>query len=480
VTSTSQNEGDYPTYEWSANGGSFVDKTTQSVRWAAPNTSGVFTITAKATNAVGSSSNKASVFVGTGEQLITQNAGEVDLVGAGPNFHFLRTGDIKRGVDVSNYDYATRTASDAAPPLLENGINYAFSNNGDFEAHAADTTALAVTVRPRNVYLTDFNAHTMVRITTDGARPGSDQRNRFDYPSFSPNGQLVAYQRWAQTWDGVAPDSFHVYIYDRVLQTHTKVTYEWPFPRGFFPTFSTDSKWLVYVLDKNRNGQWDFFGSPMTGNTVDGSIAATVRFTNTGGSIVTGAPKDLKRPPMAWNPVQPILAVAAADNVLYLVQTTNTGATVTPVPAVVRASEIAWSPEGSQLAATYAATDGTETHYKVVTISPAGVVTERATALVGDNLRDLCFSPDGKYLLYRVTRGGGMWFNLVDTGAGKIPDAVPVTATDPIGVANDYRAQMTLRPLWTSTNLMIYPAFGTSIGNISPGVWTRDLSGLVN
>ena len=46
-------------------------------------------------------------------------------------------------------------------------------------------------------------------------------------------------------------------------------------------------------------------------------------------------------------------------------------------------------------------------------------------------------------------------------------------------MSNDYRAVMSLRPLWTNTNLMIYPSFGTSINN-TPGVWTRDLSGLVN
>jgi dipeptidyl aminopeptidase/acylaminoacyl peptidase len=182
---------------------------------------------------------------------------------------------------------------------------------------------------------------------------------------------------------------------------------------------------------------------------------------------------------MFWNPVSPVLAVTGADNVLYLVATTSTGANVTAVTEVARASEIAWSPDGSQLAASYAATIGDEVHYKVVTVSLAGVVTDRDTALVGDLIRDLWFSPDGKYLLYRIVRGGGQWFNIVDTGAGKLTAPVPVTPTDPIGLASAYRGVMSLHPVWTSTNLMLYPSFGTS-GNQTPGIWTRDLSGLVN
>ncbi|HKW14288.1 MAG TPA: hypothetical protein VJS69_07380 [Candidatus Krumholzibacteria bacterium] len=485
VTSSSQNEGDYPVYDWSANGGTFAETNKQTVRWIAPNASGVFTVTATATNAVNKSSNKASVFVGAGENLVTQFAGQVDLIGTGPDFHFLRSGDITRGVDVSAYNYASRTATDAAAPLTANGLNIAYSVDGGWGAYAADTTALAVTVRPRNIYLSDFGGHSTVRITKDGAMPGGPERNVYNYATFSPNGQLVTYQRWAQSWNPgpSAIDSFHVYIYNRVQNTHTLVTGGYQFPRGFFPTFSTDGKWLVYILDKNRSGQWDFFASPMTGNSVDVSLASVVRMTSTGGAMASGTPKELstvaaKHPPMFWNPVSPVLAVAAADEVLYLIATNSAGAAVTPVTEVVRASEIVWSPDGSQLAASYAATVGDEVHYKVVTVSLAGDVTDRDTGLVGDVIRDLWFSPDGKYLLYRIVRGGGQWFNIADTGAGKLTSPVPVTPTDPIGLSAAYRGVMSLHPVWTSTNLMVYPSFMT--GNQTPGIWTRNLAGLVN
>ena len=479
VTSSGENAGDFPVYEWSANGGTLLETNKQSVRWASPNASGVYTLTCKATNDVNSTTNKGSVFIGTGENLVTGNAGQVDLIGTGPNFHFLRSLDIKLGVDISNYDYGSHTATDAVPPQIPNGAAVAYSGDGLWAAYQTDTTLVGIVGKARNLYLADFSSQTANRFTSDGSRPGSAERNLYNQPSFSPNSEVIAYQRLAQSWDAVATDSFHVYIYDRVQQKRTKVTYEWPYPRGFFPTFSTDSKWLVYVLDVTRTGAWELYGSPMTGNTVDGSIAATVRMTNTGGAIMSGAPRELKRPPMAWNPVMPILAFAGADNVLYLVQTTSTGSNVIPVTEVQHANEVAWSADGSKVAASYWVTENDEVHYKVATITAAGVVTVRATALVGDLLRDLAFSPDGQWLLYRVTRGGSMWFNIVDTGAGKLTEPVAVTPADPIGLSNDYHNIMSLRPAWTSANLMIYPAFGTSANNTA-GIWVRSLAGVIN
>jgi hypothetical protein len=482
ITSSAENQGDYAVFKWSANGGTLIETDKQSVRWASPNTAGIFTITATASNDVNSVTNKTSVFVGTGENLITENAGQVDLITGGPNFHFLKTGDIgdiKTGVDITNFDYASRTSEDSAPPLRDGASSVAYSLDGAWAAYVADTTYAGLTVKPRNIYLTDFASHSAVQISVDGGRPANPERNVYNHPSFSPNSQVIAFQRLAQAWDPLDPDSFHVYIYDRVIHKRTLVTSGYQYPRALFPTFSTDSKWLVYALDTDRTGQWELYGSPMTGNEVAASAAAAVRLTNTGGSIISGAPKEIKQPPMAWNPVAPILALAGTDNVLYLVQTTSTGANVISVPEVSRATEVAWSPDGSQMAASYFVTDGEETHYKVATVSPAGVVTVRTTGLVGDILRDLAFSPDGKWLLYRVTRGGGMWFNVVDTGAGKFTDPVPVTQTDPTGASVTYRDAMSLRPTWTNTNTMFYPAWGTSTNN-TPGVWTRDLSGVVN
>jgi hypothetical protein len=73
----------------------------------------------------------------------------------------------------------------------------------------------------------------------------------------------------------------------------------------------------------------------MTGNTVDGSIAASVRLTNTGGSSSPGA-RDSKTP---WPGPVADLAISAADNVLYLVETTSSEPTSSR-PDVSRATSV--------------------------------------------------------------------------------------------------------------------------------------------
>jgi hypothetical protein len=478
VTSDAANEGDFPVMDWTADGGTFLEDDKQTVRWVAPNASGLFTITARATNHVNSATRDITLFVGAGTELLHEFAGQVDLINSGPDFHYFFVENLASGIDV--YKYVGGVASDAIANGVPPGIlpgNPAYSADGSMVAWSADTLQGHTTLRPRHVNVGDLGTGTYTRLTVDGAKPNNPERNRFDMPSFSPNKQVVAYQRFAQAWDTGGADSFLVYVSDIVANTRTKVTYELPSPRAFFPTFSTDSKWLVYVLDRQKNGQWELYGSPMTGNTVDGSLASLTKLTDTGGLIVTGAPATLKRPLMAWNPVSPVLAIAAADGVLHLVQTTATGAN--DIPVSIRAQEIIWSPTGTMLAATYTETVDGDNVSKIATVTSSGALTERVVAPVGDLIRDVAFSPDENWMVYRVTRGGGSWFNLLDIGAGTLAGPVPVTATDPAGFAALYRGAMTLRPVWTSANLLIYPSFNDNASG-TPGIYSRDLSGIVN
>jgi hypothetical protein len=131
------------------------------------------------------------------------------------------------------------------------------------------------------------------------------------------------------------------------------------------------------------------------------------------------------------------------------------------------------------LAAAYTTTIGEETHAVIATISLAGAITERVVAPVGDSVRDIAFSPDDSWLAYRQGRGGGNWISVADLSAGKLNQPVPVTPTNPNGQVAKYRGLMSIKPAWTSANLIIYPAWGLST-NGTPSLLTRDLSGLVD
>lgn len=473
VTSDSNNEGDFPVYDWTADGGTFVEDDKQTVHWVAPASSGIFTVTATATNAAGSASNHAVVFTGAGSTLLSEDAGQINLIGTGPDFHFFETAFVDGGIDVSKS--IGGVVSDAVTPNTApnrfSAINTVYSSNGGFEAHASDSLVFSFNPRPRHIYVGDLTSGVGRRIDIDGAKQGSLERNVFNYPSFSPNGQVVAYHGMVQAEDGVSPDSFHVYTYDLVADKRRNITHALTSPRAWHPTFSTDGQWLVFVRDKDRNGQYELYGASMTGNLANADPASWVRLTNTGGQITSGpANSALPRPVMAWNPVSSILAIVAADNNLYLVQTTNTGATVIPVDTP-KPLEIIWSADGSTLA--------TSTGAIISTVTTAGAATVRVEAPAGDSVRDMAFSPDGNWLVYRQGRGGGNWISAADLGAGKLNAPVPVTPTTTNGQVAKYRGLMSLKPVWTSTNLIIFPAWGIS-ENGTPSLLTRDLDGLVN
>jgi hypothetical protein len=474
VTSSSQNVGDVPAMDWTASGGEFVEDDELTVRWVAPPTPGLFTVTATATNAANSSTGSADVFVGGSETLITANGGEVHLLDSGDCnvdttacFYFLFTTDVSRGVDV--YSYVEPAYGDAVLPVRANNLTVSYSPDGVFEVHAADSLVAGLN-RPRHVYVGNFATGQIRGLTRDRADPASFKHHVFSYPTISPNSELVAYQGWLQDPLGVSPDSFHVFVYDLVLSKTVKVTAEHTFPRNFFPTFSTDGQWLTYVSDQG-GGQWELYGSPVNGNVVDGSLASLTRLTDTGGAIVSGQPTAVKNPLKAWNPVLPILAILAADGTLYLVETHSAGADVTDVPGAAGVAELVWSPLGTQLAASLGA--------EIVTITPGGAVTSRVTGVDGDLLRDIVWSPDEEWLVYRVTRATSTWFELLDLDAGALTAPLPVTSVAPVGQLPVYRGSMSMSPAWTEGNRIIAPVFG--IGSVdTPGVISVDLSGLAN
>jgi hypothetical protein len=469
VTSSSQNEGDIPAMDWTATGGTFVEDDELTVRWIAPSTPGVFAVTAKATNAANSSTATADVFIGTSQTILTTNAGEIHLIGAGPDFRYLFTADLTRGVDVySVVGFANQ--GDAIVPQVANNLTVEFAPNGAFEVHAADS-AISGNPPPRHVYIGTFATGQRRGLTRDRSVPGQPKHHQFSFPAVSPNSELIAYQGLLQDPAGAYVDSFHVFVFDLVANQTVKVTALHEAPRHFFPTFSTDGQWLTYVSDPTGRERWELYAAPVSGNVVDGSLASRKQLTSTGGTIASGLPTDVKNPLKTWNPVTPVLAIRAADGALYLVQMTATGATVTDVAGVSGVQELVWSPTGNLLAASRGG--------RIVTITLAGTATDLVVGVSGDILRDIAWSPDGEWMVYRVTRGASSWFELLDVDAGVLTAPLPITAATPPGAVAAYRESMSMSPAWTGGDLVICPVFGVG-STATPGVVYLDLSGVTD
>jgi Tol biopolymer transport system component len=267
-------------------------------------------------------------------------------------------------------------------------------------------------------------------------------------------------------------DSFDVFVVDVVASTRQRVTLTHTNHRNAFPTWSTNQSWLTFVSDRSGRNQWDLYGLPVTGGVVNTAQASLKRLLNTGGVLLVGTMGgvDFRKPLMAWSPTAPKLAIVASDGVLYLVSTTPAGATQVDA-GVLHPTELEWSPDGSLLAIT--------TGDKVQTVAADGTSTVRVIR-EGDTFADLLWSPDGTWLVYRATRGSSAWFEAYDLDQSTVAAPIAITASEPDASAlqslGGYRAVMSLRPAWSSTDVLFYPSFAT--GALTVGIVSVDVSGL--
>lgn len=480
ITSSSQNEGDIPTTRWTADGGTFITDNQISVRWVAPATAGVYRVSVKATNSANTASAARDVFVGTLTTLVNGEAGQITLQANGTDFYYRRTPKVDDGVEV--YAYAGGS-SDAVNPVRPTGLELVYAADLSYEAHATrvpdSLTISSANPRPRHIYVGDFGTRTLQRISKELAAVDQPRRDEFAYPSISPDGAMIAFQGNIANAFSASLDSVDLFIYWRAGPARIRATFTHANHKNFFPTFSTDQKWLTFISDRSGVNRWEIYGMPVNGTTVTVDPASVVQLTSTGGTITSTLAGSRPALPMrAWSPVSPVLATVNGDGVLYWMSTSSGGATLSEVAGVpLSIQELSWSGSGSVLVvvATYKDSDSGASWQQIYTVA-GGVAQLRYEAIPGDLVRDVALSPDNAWMVYRLTRSGQAWFELLDLDAGRYSDPIPLMAALPAGDAAAYRASMSLAPAWGLGDQLIAPAF---TGLATPAVISIDVSGAV-
>jgi hypothetical protein len=476
VTSTQPNENESPTMQWTASGGAFLETNQSSVRWVAPNTGGIYTVIATATNSVSTAKDTADVFVGAGNVVVASQAGAIQLQSNQTDIYYLHTPVALVGTEV--YSVVGGVDDDAVetPPVLD-GVNnrqVVYSRDLTFEVHAADSLPPGGAERiPVRVIIGDLITKTYQLISVNVAQ-GTRHSLNFA-PDIAADNRSIAYTGVLPPVVSTDADSFEIYVFDKIAGTRRKVTQTHPEHRNMFPTWSTDQNWLTYISDRISNFRWELYAMRVNAGVIDTDDADVVRMTDTGGSLGSGTAGSFGKPLMTWNPVVPTLALRATDNLLYLVTTNATGATQIEITTFANdaPSEMVWAPDGSELALT----TGTEIH----TLALDGSSIKRLGPRGADSFADVQWSPDSRYLMYRATRAGDAWFEVIDLN-GPLP-LVPlsVTASEPTGVGlinlNLYRGVMSMNPAWGTSNVAYYPTFATGAG--TPGIMSVDLSGIL-
>lgn len=486
VVSNPPNQTDIPTLSWTASGGAFLETDQTSVRWVAPAT-GVYTVTAKAQNTANSASNSADVFVGGATHVVSSQAGAVQLRSSPGDLYYLRTNNnINLGVEVFGVSAGISNDAVDLPASVDgaNGKYTAYAPDVSFEVHSIDSIIPGEDTQPIHLYIGDFASKNYRRISLD--IPANKRHPQYTDADVASDNRSVAFGGMCPTPTAQGADSFDVFVDDVVASTRQRVTRLHTNHRNAFPTWSTDQRWLTFVSDRSGRNQWDLYGMPITGGVINTAQASLVRLSNTGGVLMSGTigSAEFKKPLMAWNPAAPTLAVVASDGSLYLIMTTPSGATQFNV-GPGHPTDLAWSPDGSMLAFQMPVTVQDEGGNDVlasgvVTVQSDGSNPQTRVARAGDNLADIAWSPDGAWLVYRVTRASSAWLEVYDLDQSTITKPIAITASERATSSTlslvAYRAVMSMKPVWSSAGVLYYPSFATGANTV--GIVSVDVSGL--
>jgi hypothetical protein len=480
--------GSFPSVQWTSTGGSFVTDDEMSVKWIAPDVAGVYRLTCRATTGDSSDETAVDVYVGGPLLSVNRNAGEIQLTAAAGQFYYLNTIPRDEEWDSSRVYIQATGVPEPVIPGARVGAQFVFSSARKYAAYVVnDDGGGQWALDPLDIYLIDLNARSERKITTDRAAPANPRRYQFTRPYFSPDENWVTYQGFQPNETAGNIDTLDVFLYNLVTDQETNVT-EGDLAsiqrRNLFPTYATDSKWIVFVSDRGQRDQWDLSGAPLDGT---GAVADTVRNLTAGGLIGQSPVGSLGEPMLVWNPTQPVLAVVGAsgsDGGLHLVTTTDQGASTSDVEEVGdQVREIAWSGNGQILGVSclVESSTGEGRDNVIFTVTPGGVATLRHRARKEDRIVDMGWSADGKFLVYRLVRGPESWLELMDVDGGtNYPAPLPITKAALDGLREVYAPEMSNAVRYGTGEIIYFILFDTNLTvSGTPTIWTLDISDAV-
>jgi len=484
-------DGTFPSAAWESVGGRFIVDNLLSVGWIAPTNSGIYKLSCTVTNSVGSVSLSANIFVGRPSVVVAEDAGEIHVL---PNqegdFYYLHNQNTS-----SNDFYGFSTVysfmgGSEAPVVTDDdseAIQYEFSANLTYAVNATKTYP-GYSESEVDVWLVDLVNKTETRIALGVEFTEVLRSSKYQYPSISPDADLVAYQGFRPDTTETSNDTVDVYIYDVSDGTTTNVT-ESDSTTGrrrvnIYPTFSSDFNWLVFVSDRDAISNWELYGLPIANGVVATQVESVVRLTE-GSLLGAGAWSGVADPLMAWNPdrTRPILAIVGADGTLKFVQTNAIGATVSPVPELVGTIlGIHWSNDGEELAVSILTTEIAGVTGRInalYTVSYDGSVTLRTVAEKdSDRIQDMAWSPDDAFIVNRLTRSDRSWFQLIDIDAGTdLTEPLGISAKRKVGDRHVYAGLMSTNARYYEKSDSVF-VYMLHFNRDTPSISTLNLSGV--
>jgi hypothetical protein len=483
LTSVHFDPGNYAKIAWSSDEGVFLENNQQSVRWVAPGFSTLARLSVTATGPLNTVSLSADVFVGTSVTVVSQYAGELHLQPSGTDLYYLYSEVDPTDATFGGFGVYEYSGGPSMPVIYNVdtlGVDYVFTDDLAYAARTYEGgLGVGDVLAPVNLWLDDLNAQTSTKLTED-SKPGDARHDRFIFPNFSPNGNLLVYEAFRPNFLQGAIDTFDVEVYNTSTSQKTNVTRtHGGSRRNFFPSVSSDNNWVVFVSDRRVQNEWELYGLRIDNDVVRSDSSDTVRLTFTDGLISGGTPLTLTKPTTLWNPNPslPVLAIIGNDGELRLVETDDVGATTIEVPSVGNVlNSLTWSPDGQMLALVAMVQEVEDAPFEnvIYTIETDGFVRERHRVSASDKIQDITWSSGQNLMVYRASRGSSSWLELLDLeGNQGFLRPVVITATSDMGEIETYGGYMSTASVLNTSNVIYYLLFN----NNTPSVNMLDISG---
>jgi hypothetical protein len=475
VTSDTTIPGDFASYSWSADGGSFLETDLSTVRWIAPNTSAMFTLSVTVGNNSSTKSASENVFVNEIVPVVSSDAGGMRMSPSGDSLYFFSSPVDPTSPAFDGFGVSVRRQP-GVTELMAPSTSFQLALSRDFSKVAFGSPFFVLGGFAFRVHYRDLTTQVETIIPST---PFNQRGPQYTESDFSPDVSLLTYQVWfpdvllTPAQGGV--DTFVVAIWDLATETEKRVglrgTTTASFGLNFHPTFSNDANHLVYMSDPGGTGDYELYALPVVGGTVPvDTVTPPTQLTFSGGVMGAGVPPNNQ--PKLWNPspatADRILATRDVNGKLRLVPTDGSGDILVNMPG--SAVEFAWSPSGQDLMVTNGST--------IYRVDKAGGISPLYQAISGDNVSRLSWSSDEKLLLYAIRRGGGSWYEVIDlSGTLGFTDPLKVTPSASDGGAGTYADWGSIAPVWDPSDPTAYLLFFDT--GPTPSISKMSFSGLL-